>query len=267
MNIAEQLKTLLPGVEISDEFVAKLSASIETAVAQRVEEETQAITDKSNAYGEYVREQAEQYSAECKTQIDEISKKANAYADYVVDEMTRKVDDYCEYVIEKFVEEQKERLVETIEYTRMANVLNSIREAFEASYFTLSDEPANDSLKAKLEESNYNYNTLFEEHRQLKRQIENYSEYVDAENRKNVFESATASLADTQKERLERLVEKANFPTLEAYKLGVSMMVQEITSSNKSNAIAGPALQEKKSVINESTIPHDERMKAYLERL
>lgn len=269
MNIAEQLKTLLPGVEITEEFVTKLTASIEAAVAQRVEEETNEITEKANAYGQYVYEQAEEYSEHCKSQIAEISEKAEAYAEYVVEEMTKKVDDYSEYVIEKFVQEQKDRLVETVEYARMSNVLRNIREAFEANYFTLSDEPANISLEAKLEESKTAYNTLFEEHRTLKRQIDSYSEYVDTENRRNVFERVTVNLADTQKERLLRLVEKANFPSLEAYEAGVTLMVQEITSSDKStsDAIAKPAITEGKTVITETKVPQNDRMKAYLERL
>lgn len=269
MNIAEQLKTLLPGVEITEEFVTKLTASIEAAVAQRVEEETKEITEKANAYGQYVYEQAEEYSAQCKAQIDEITEKANAYSEYVVEEMTKKVDDYCEYVIEKFVQEQKDRLIETVEYSRMSNVLRTIREAFESNYFTLSDEPANTSLEAKLEESKTAYNTLFEEHRTLKRQIQEMEDAVEDQKRGAIFERLTVNLADTQKERLGRLIEKANFPSLESYEAGVLLMVQEITSSEKTAAevAAKPAITEGKAVITETKVPQNDRMKAYLERL
>jgi len=46
MNIKETLTELLPNVEVSDEFVTKLTASIETAITKRVVEETKAISDK-----------------------------------------------------------------------------------------------------------------------------------------------------------------------------------------------------------------------------
>lgn len=267
MNIAEQLKTLLPGVEISEEFVTKLTASIESAVAQRVEEETKEITEKSNAYGKYVYEQAEEYSQQCKDQIAEITEKANAYSEYVVEEMTKKVDDYCEYVIEHFVQEQKGKLVETVEFARMQNVLHAIREAFEANYFTLSDEPANVSLEAKLEESKTAYNTLFEEHRKLKHQIQEIEDAIEKQKRTAVFESLTVKLADTQKERLLKLIEKAHFANLEEYEAGVALMVQEITVVEKTEPVIIPEnkTSEPKTVIVE-TANHD-RMKAYLERL
>jgi vacuolar-type H+-ATPase subunit I/STV1 len=151
MNIAEQFAALLPGVEISEEFVAKLTASIETAVAQRVDEQTKAIEEK-----------AEEYVASIKKEMEEISEKANAYAEYVVNEMTQKVDDYCDFVIEQFVEENRQKLVETEEYCRMNKVLRSIREAFETNYFQLSTEPANRDLSSKLQEQKEAFNQLFD---------------------------------------------------------------------------------------------------------
>jgi uncharacterized protein YdcH (DUF465 family) len=259
MQIQEQLAALLPGVEITEEFVAKLTASIEAAVAQRVEEQTKEINEK-----------AEKYAAEVKAQLDEVTEKANAYAEYVVEEMTKKVEDYCEYVVEQFVEQNRSKLVETEEYCRMASVLRNIREAFESNYFQLNAEPANKDLQAKLKESNQEFNKLFEQHRQLKRQIEEYSKYVDSENRKSVFESVTASLADTQKERLARLVEKAEFPTLDSYKIGLELMVEEFKPQAAQIVPASETSKESASTTKSgpAMIPEGtDRMKAYLERL
>ncbi len=255
MKIEEQLANLLPGVEISEEFVKKFSASIETAVAKRVETQTKAIEEK-----------AEKYVAEAKAQIEEITSKANAYAEYVVKEMTKKVDDYCEFVIEKFIEENKRKLVETEEYCRMSKTLRAIKESFEKNYFQLNAEPANKDLLMKLKESKDAFNQLFEEHRSLKHKIDEYGQYVEKQNRKNIFETLTINLADSQKEKIAKLVERANFDNLATYETGVKLLVEELdTKVSKITETKKPTIENHKSeTIIEQT---DNKMKSYLSRL
>ena len=269
MNIKETLSNLLPGVEISDEFVTKLTASIEAAVAQRVEEETKAIQEKAEAEKAELVAKAAEYETFANEQIKEVTDKANAYAEYVVEEMTQKVEDYCEYVVEKFVRDNKSQLVESANYAKMAKVLKKIQEAFETNFFQLDPAPASQSLESQIEESKKAFNELFEEHRTLKRQIAEYSAYVDRENRKVVFARVTEGMADTQKERLERLVEKANFENLEEYEAGVTLMAEEFKqAANKAADSSKPVTEEKKEAkpaITEGA--SNDKMKAYLERL
>lgn len=268
MNIKETLASLLPNVEISDEFVTKLTASIETAVAQRVVEETKAIQEKAEADKTELEEKAAEYEAYANEQIKEITDKANAYSEYVVEEMTQKVEDYCEYVVEKFVNDNKAQMVETAEYARMAKVLKNIRESFETNFFQLDSAPAQQNLQKQVEESKQAFNELFEDHRTLKRQISEYSNYVENENRKAIFNKITEGMADTQKERLERLVEKANFENLEEYEEGVNLMAEEFKhikdAPNTFKKLASEEKTTEKTVINES---RSHNMKAYLERL
>lgn len=259
-SLKEQLSELLPGVEISEDFVDKLTASIETVVAQRVDEETRAIHEK-----------ADEYAAEVRKEVEDVKEKAAAYADYVVEEMTQKVEDYCEFVIEQFVKEEKQKLVETEEYCRMAKVFNSIRNVFEQNYFQLDAEPANKALETQLAEAKQDFNNLFEDHRQLKRQIQDYSNYVESENRKAIFESITAELADTQKERLSRLVERAEFPSLDSYKIGLEMMVEELGYKTEKTEDVSEKPAADKNLTEERVVekPSDyvNRMKLYLDRL
>ena len=75
-------------------------------------------------------------------------------------------------------------------------------------------------------------------------------------------------MADTQKERLEKLVEKANFENLEEYESGVALMAEELKQvANKSASSASVAEEKKesKTVISEGA--SNDKMKAYLERL
>lgn len=269
MNIKETLTNLLPGVDISNEFVTKLTASIEAAIVKRVDEETKYIQETAELEKQELIKKAEEYEVYANDQIKEVTDKANAYAEYVVEEMTQKVEDYCEYVVEKFVKDNKTQMVETAEYAKMAKVLKNIREAFEANFFQLDPQPANENLEKQIEESRASFNELFEEHRMLKRQIAEYSEYVDRENRKSVFAKITEGMADTQKERLEILVEKANFENIDEYTSGVTLMAEEFRQvANKSDFSTKWVTEEKKKpkmVISENT--SNDRMKAYLERL
>ena len=268
MNIKETFSSLLPGVDISDEFVTKLTASIESTVAQRVVEETQSIQEKANKEIAKIKEDSAEYKKYADEQIKEVSEKANAYAEYVVAEMTNKVDDYCEYVVEKFVKDNKDQLVESAQYAKMVKVINTIKEAFESNFYQLNPEPAGKNLEDQLTESKKAFNDLFEEHRVLKKQISDYSAYVDSENRKNIFNRLTEGMADTQKERLERLVEKTRFEDLEDYQSGVALMIEEFKQgSGKSKVSEEPMKEEKekeKKVISEAS---SDKMKAYLERL
>jgi hypothetical protein len=256
MNIAEQLAELLPGVEITDEFVGKLTASIESVVAQRVEEAVEEVNKKATEYGE-----------ECQKEIVEIKQKADAYADYVVTEMTQKVDDYADYVVEGFVEENRQRLVETEEYNRMASVLKTIRSAFEDNYFSLSHEPANEKATRELTEARDAYNTLFEQHRVLKRQIAEYDVYVEQHNRKSIFEELTRDLAQTQVEKIAKLLEKATFDSEEAYKSGITLMIEELTAISKEPL--PEVVDTTPTAIEEEVTPKEDddstsRMKSYL---
>lgn len=268
MNIKETLTELLPNVDISDEFVTKLTASIETTIAKRVVEETKAISDKLEEQKEENQNQIAIIEKSASDQVKEITEKANAYADYVIKEMTQKVEDYCEYIVEKFVRDNQEKLVETAEYARMAKVLRNIREAFETNFFQLNPEPASVDIEKQLSESKKAFNELFEDHRKLKRQIAEYSDYVESENRKTIFNRITENMADTQKERMERLVEASNFSSTEEYEIGISLLAEEFKKTGVKTTETQKPKEEKQvssNFINEAN--SIDKMKSYLERL
>lgn len=252
MNITETLTKLLPGVEISEEFVDKLTALIESTIAERVEEQTKEIQEKADEYASYA-----------KNQIDEISSKANAYSEFVVEEMTRKVEDYCEFVVQEFIRENRKKLVETEEYCRMAQTLNAIRESFQQNYFTLSSEPANKELEEKLKDTKKSFNELFEENRVLKKEIKECVEFIDLEARKAIFKEETKDLAETQREKLQSLIEKARFDNTKMFKEGLKLMVEDMKPSAKDKKV----VTEKKDTLIPEQVSQEERMAHYLKYL
>lgn len=247
MNIAEKISKLVPDLQLTEEFVNTIEASFENAVSQRVSEKTQKIN-----------EEAEEYAKTMKDQLNEVTEKANAYAEYVVEEITKKVEDYCEFVIEQFIQENKEKFIDIEEYGRMASTLHAVREAFERNYFQMSENPGQQELNRKLAESRSSFNALFEEHRKLKTQLENFEQFIEKEARQKVFDELTEDLAESQKEKIEKLIEQSNFKDIDGFKTGLSIMVEEFTSHTPEKKKETP---ESKKVITEG------KMAEYLSRL
>lgn len=263
-TIVEQLRKLLPDIEISDDFASKIQEVFKTALEEKTheieenyKEKLNEVVEKANAYADYVKEE---------TNPENIMKSANDYAEYVVEYMSDKVDAYCDFIVEKFIEDNKSTLVETHEFNKMAETLRAIREVFETNYFALNDTSPNKKIVDELKETTESYNDLFNKHVELQEQIEKYSQYIEQCNREHIFEKLTYNLAETQKEKLQSIVEKTQFSTLGDFEEGVKLLIKEFHSKNESEEKQEIVTEEVK---NPTSIPSesDSRMKAYLERL
>lgn len=235
MDITQELKELLEGVELSEDTLIKLKLMVEQVIQSRtssLQEEIEAIKNESTL------------------QVESIKAKADEYAQYVVQEMSEKVDAYVEYVVEKFIEENKAALIEHQEFSRMKNVFESVKRAFEDGLFKLNESAYVSELQAKLAESADAYNKLFEETATLKKQLEEQQYGI-------VFENLTKNLADTQREKISRLVENVSFESIDEFKRGVELMIEEIVVSSKKEPL-------KEEVLTDSSEPVNDKMKQYL---
>lgn len=250
MNIiAEKLKDVLPGVEITEDFSNKLQALIELAVSEKVEENLKESHEKH-----------EEEINELKSKVASITEEAEKYSEYVINEMTSKVEGYCDYIVEQFIRENESRFVQTEEYNRMAQAFRQIKESFECNFFPLTSEPANVSLLKQIKESKDSYNILFNTHMSLKKKIDEYSKYVDQCNRTSIFEEMTRDLTVIQKEKIQELVEKANFASIDSYKAGIQLVIEDYSKPQK------PVKTNQASPVQPESKPED-RMTAYLNRL
>jgi CII-binding regulator of phage lambda lysogenization HflD len=106
-------------------------------------------------------------------------------------------------------------------------------------------------MQKKLDEATEAYNKLFEETVALKKQLEEQQFAI-------VFENLTRDLADTQREKISKLIENISFASIDEFKRGVELMIEEIVSS-------------KKEQVNETNekpqLQINDRMKEYLSRL
>lgn len=243
MDISRELKELLGSAELSEDTLIKIKLMIEQAIQSRISS---------------LQEKIETLKKEHARKIKLIKAKADEYGQYVVQEMSDKVDAYAEYVVEKFIEENKAALIEHQEFSRMKDVFDNVKRAFEDGLFKLDESACVSDLRAKLAESTEAYNKLFEETAALKKQLEELQYGV-------VFEALTKDLADTQREKISRLIENVSFASIDEFKRGVELMIEEIVASSRKEQLNE---EESSNSHGFGTQPQiSEKMKQYLKHL
>jgi hypothetical protein len=244
-ELLKKIKELFEGVELSEETLLKLKLIFETAVQER----TDVITEEAKARETSLQEAAEAHSTYLQEQ-------AEAYGEYITEELTAKADEYAKFAVEKFVEEHKKEIVDAEDVKKYKAIFEDVKAAFEKNLAALtidstgSDEIA--SLHEQIDEQKAQYSDLFEQFVDAKKQLE---EKGFAE----IFESLTVKLADTQKEKINNLLEHISFTDQAEFKKAVEILVEEILSASQ-----------KKEPITEEVDPKakvNEKMKAYLNRL
>ena len=280
----DTLKELIGESDISSDAVLKIKIMVENAIAERLEEQSKAlaaehveavaaletkITEAETAHAAQLAEaaaQLEEATEAHEAEALDLAEKANQYAQYVVSEMTEKIDAYAEYVVEKFIEDNKQTLVESDEYSRMKSVFATIKEAFEAAHFDLTP-PADEvtEIEGKLEEAKGAYNDVFTKYQAVVAENEEMQFAM-------IFEHLTKDLADTQKEKLKTLVENVSFEGVAEFKRGVELMIGQVTESSKSATEDGKEdaiIVEDVSAVAPAEVvqPANESMQRYLKLL
>ena len=275
MDIKQEIKDLFNDAELSEETLNKmnslLSESIKTKteplsdeivalklqIAELTEQhklELEEMETKANEYGAFLQEKADEYGTF-------LQEKANEYGQYVVEELSDKVDDYTTYVVEKFIDEHKSALLEQAEYDRMKKLFEDVKTSFELNNFKLNEDiqPEVTENKDELAESVKAYNELYNEFVDVKKQLENAQFTM-------VFESMTGDLSDTQKERINKLLKNVSFSSIDEFKRGVELMVEEIASSKSTQL---NEIEYQQDIIDNTPTkqPVDDRMQKYLNHL
>ena len=237
----EQLKELLETLNLSEDTVTAMQAALTEALEAAKEEgkkeakadadkekeeledehdeEVKSLKENANAYGDYLKEQANAYG-------EFLKENANSYGELIKESVSEKMKEYAEYSVEEFITENKARFVETEEYERMKAAFGYIREAFERNAFDVRDDVAVIELQESLQESTAQYESLFED-------LSLAKDEIDRLNRQIILEHAVANLADTQKEKVNKLVESVSFDSIDEYKDGIAMIVEQAKGSEK----------------------------------
>ena len=237
-DVQDDVKALLEGEELSEDFQKKATTIFETAIKSKVA----AIKE----------ELQESYATALVEELDEIKKG-----------LTERVDSYLEYVCDEWFQENALQVETGLKSEMTESFLEGMKSLFEEHYVTVPEEKYDvlNSMVDKLDEMEGKLNEQIDRNVALNRRLAE-------SNADGVFTAVSEGLADTQKEKLATLAENVEFESEEDYREKLETLKESYFPS-KSSAPKSTSenLSEEVStdeVISEEVAP---RMQAYLDIL
>ena len=234
-DVQDDVKALLEGEELSEDFQKKATTIFETAIKSKVA----AIKE----------ELQESYAVALVEELDEIKKG-----------LTERVDSYLEYVCDEWFQENALQVETGLKSEMTESFLEGMKSLFEEHYVTVPEEKYDvlNSMVDKLDEMEGKLNEQIDRNVALNRRLAE-------SNADGVFTAVSEGLADTQKEKLATLAENVEFESEEDYREKLETLKESYFPS-KSSAPKSTSenLSEEVStdeVISEEVAP---RMQAYL---
>ena len=172
---------------LSEEFKAKTAVIFEAAIKSKLAEEIDRLEDN------YATELEEELSA---TKAD----------------MVDKVDSYLNYVVEGWMEENKLAVQSGLRTEIAEKFMNSLKDLFTESYIEVPESKVDlvDELAAEVEELEEALNSSMQKAIQV-------SEELEIMKRSEIIREASKDLAETQVEKLAKLVEDIDFEDTETF--------------------------------------------------
>ena len=172
---------------LSEEFKAKTAVIFEAAIKSKLAEEIDRLEENY------------------KTELDEEVAATKA-------DMVEKVDSYLNYVVENWMEENKLAVQSGLRTEIAEKFMNSLKDLFTESYIEVPESKVDlvDELAAEVEELEEALNTSMAQAIQV-------SEELETLKRNEVIREASKDLAETQVEKLAKLVEDIDFEDEETF--------------------------------------------------
>jgi len=238
INVEEDLKALIAGEELSEEFQDKARTIFETAIKTKVVE----IKEELN----------ESYA---KALVEEL--------DTIKTGLTERVDSYLEYVADEWVQENQLAVEAGLKTEMTESFMEGMKSLFEEHYVTIPEEKYDvlNSMVDKLDEMENKLNEQIERNVALNSRLAESTADV-------IFADVAEGLADTQKEKLATLAENVEFESESDYreKLGT---LKESYFPSKTSAPKSTSENLSEEVSTEEVASEDvnPRMQAYLDTL
>ena len=236
VDITEELNSIF-GEEQSDEFRQKATSIFEAAVVARVNNEMEKVVAQ-------IEEQNE-------TQLNEYR-----------EAMVEKVDSYMNYIVEQWMEENQLAVENGLRNEITEEFMTGLKALFKESYievpedkYDVLDDLTNkvESLTAELDETISDNVTLANEVTQFRKT--------------SVFEQVTDGLADTEKEKLVKLIEGVEYENDESYAEKVKVIKENYFPKDKVQSPEQTLVEESKTGTQEQEIDESHPMNKYVQSI
>lgn len=172
---------------LSEEFKSKTAVIFEAAVKSKLREEVDRLEEQ---YEQRLTEELEQMSTD----------------------LIEKVDGYLDYVVDEWMKENEVAIQNGIRNEIAEGFMSGLKDLFEENYVDVPDSKIDlvDELAEQNEQLNEKANASIEEVLSLREELNNYK-------RDAIIREATVGLADTQADKLAKLVEDVDFVNEETF--------------------------------------------------
>ena len=194
-----------PIVEYQADFSADLDALIESEATLSGEFKAKTAVIFEAAIKSKLSEEIDRLEENYKTELEEELSVTKA-------DMVEKVDSYLNYVVENWMEENKLAVQSGLRTEIAEKFMNSLKDLFTESYIEVPESKVDlvDELAAEVEELEEALNTSMAKAIQV-------SEELETVKRNEVIREASKDLAETQVEKLAKLVEDIDFEDEETF--------------------------------------------------
>jgi len=192
LNVKEDMDAIMNGEELSEDFKTKATTIFEAAVSAKViSEVNQRVDALEEEFKKEIQEAKEEY-------------KSN---------MSEKVDGYLNYVVEEWMKENELAVERGIRSELVEDFMTGLKNLFQEHYIDIPEEKVDlvDDLFEKVEDLEKQLDETVNNSVEMKKEL---AEYKKQETLREVSEE----LADTEKEKLQKLSEGVDYEDSEQYK-------------------------------------------------
>ena len=223
--VKEHVDALVAGEDsLSEEFKTKAATVFEAAIKSKV------------------KEIAEEMQADYDKKLTEETSKSK-------DELVEKVDSYLAYVVEEWMKENELALERGIKGEIAEDFISGLKKLFEDHYIDVPDEKYNvlEDQSSKIEELEKKLNESIEKNVELTKENGNFK-------RQDIIDEASKDLAETQKEKFNKLAEEIDYKNEEDFKTKVATVKESYFGKKESTSeiddVAAESSQENPDLTN-----------------
>ena len=191
IDVSADVEALTKDENLSEDFKAKASTIFEAAVKSKI---TEAKEKMEANYAKKLKEEVETSKSE----------------------LTEKVDSYLNYVVEEWMRENKLAIERGIKGEIAEDFINGLKKLFEDHYIDVPDEKYNvlEDQASKIEDLEKKLNE------QIEKNVEQ-NKAIGELKRQDIIDEASEDLADTAKEKFNKLAEEVEFSNEEDFRTKV----------------------------------------------
>ena len=146
-------------------------------------------------------------------------------------ELVEKVDSYLSYVVEEWMKENELALERGIKGEIAEDFISGLKKLFEDHYIDVPDEKYNvlEDQSSKIEELEKKLNESIEKNVELTKENGNFK-------RQDIIDEASKDLAETQKEKFNKLAEEIDYKNEEDFKTKVATIKESYFGKKESTS-------------------------------